>query len=182
MPGADLKIKWPNDLHCGGRKLAGMLTEGKMDADGMKTLVFGIGININSNPMDYPEGLRTQATSLVALHGEELSLNEVSARVLAAIQRAYRCCTTDANHESLAAAWALLDALDGQWVTARIGQNALSGRASGIDNSGPCACARQMAPSTASARGMSPSDRPVSYRPHCNRSTMPKPHPSYPAS
>ena len=27
VPGADLKIKWPNDLHCGGRKLAGMLTE-----------------------------------------------------------------------------------------------------------------------------------------------------------
>ena len=102
----------------------------------MKTLVCGIGININTNPMDYPDGLRSQATSLYAVHGEELSLNEVSARVLAAIQRAYRCCTEVPECESLATAWAPLDALKGRQVTARIGQQALSGLASGIDDDG----------------------------------------------
>lgn len=136
VPSAPLKIKWPNDLHCDGRKFAGMLTEAKMDADGIKALVFGIGINVNSNPMDYPNELRALATSLYALHGKELSLNEVAATVLSAIQKAFQSCLENSDTDSLADAWAPLNALEGQFVTARMGDQELSGIASGIDTSG----------------------------------------------
>ena len=136
VPSAPLKIKWPNDLHCDGRKFAGMLTEAKMDADGIKALVFGIGVNVNSNPMDYPAELRSLATSLYALHGEELSLNEVAATVLSAIQRAFQSCIENADTEPLADAWAPLNALEGQFVTARMGDQEVSGIATGIDDSG----------------------------------------------
>lgn len=136
VPKAPLKIKWPNDLHCGGRKFAGMLTEAKMDADGLKTLVFGIGININSNPMDFPPELRSLATSLYALHGEELPINRITAEVIHAIQRAYEVCLGDAPNPALTEAWAPLDSLQGQWVSAQIGEREVSGIASGIDAQG----------------------------------------------
>lgn len=136
VPNAPLKIKWPNDLHCDGRKFAGMLTEAKMDSDGMKALTFGIGINVNSNPMDYPDELRSLATSLYALAGEELSLNDVAAKVLSAVQQAYDSCIENTDTESLADAWAPLNALEGQFVTARMGEQELSGIATGIDDSG----------------------------------------------
>ncbi len=135
-PNAPLSIKWPNDLHCEGRKFAGMLTEAKMDADGLKTIVFGIGLNLNSNPMDYPETIRKLATSLYAVHGEELPLNQVTAHVLKAITSAYNTCLQNSNTDRLADAWAPLDSLNGKPVTAVMNGQEISGIASGIDESG----------------------------------------------
>ncbi len=55
-------IKWPNDLHLGGRKLAGLLAETVSAPDGM-TLVLGIGLNVNSR--EFPPALDGLATSLL---------------------------------------------------------------------------------------------------------------------
>lgn len=40
-----VRLKWPNDLLLDGRKLAGVLCELAVDADGQATLVVGVGIN-----------------------------------------------------------------------------------------------------------------------------------------
>jgi BirA family biotin operon repressor/biotin-[acetyl-CoA-carboxylase] ligase len=40
-----VRLKWPNDLLLDGRKLAGVLCELAVDADGHATLVVGVGIN-----------------------------------------------------------------------------------------------------------------------------------------
>jgi BirA family biotin operon repressor/biotin-[acetyl-CoA-carboxylase] ligase len=133
---APLKIKWPNDLHCDGRKFAGMLTEAKMDADTMRSIVFGIGININSNPTSYPDEIRKIATSLYAVEGEELSLSRVAASVLQAIVSAYNACIQNQTTESLPEAWAPLSSLSGKPVTALCGEKTIQGIASGIDDSG----------------------------------------------
>ncbi len=54
------KIKWPNDLFIGPRKLAGILTELRAEVDQVKFVVVGIGININATPSQ----LLDTATSL----------------------------------------------------------------------------------------------------------------------
>ena len=136
VPQAPLKIKWPNDLHCLGRKFAGMLTEAKMDADGLNTIIFGIGLNINSNPMDYPENIRHLATSLYAVHGEELPMNEIATHTIKAIHDAYETCIRKRDVQDLATAWKSLDFLAGQAVVVRTGGKELSGIAKGIDKSG----------------------------------------------
>lgn len=137
VPHAPLKIKWPNDLHCEGRKFAGMLTEAKIDADGIRSIVFGLGLNINGNPNDFSPDIRALATSLHAIHGEPLPLNEVTAAVIRAIEEAYGTCiqTSDAG-QSLVQAWAPLDALTGQEVTAILKGAEITGVAAGIDASG----------------------------------------------
>jgi BirA family biotin operon repressor/biotin-[acetyl-CoA-carboxylase] ligase len=136
VPKAPLKIKWPNDLHCDGRKFAGMLTEAKMDADSLRSIVFGIGLNVNSNPSKFPQELRKTATSLYAVGGQELLLNQVAAKVVAAIQSAYNTCILGNGSENIVEAWTPLSSLNGQVVTAIMNNQEITGVASGIDESG----------------------------------------------
>jgi len=53
-------LKWPNDLLCRGRKLAGILAERVQGAP----LVLGIGVNLEQREADFPPALRSRATSL----------------------------------------------------------------------------------------------------------------------
>ncbi len=138
LPDNRLQIKWPNDLHCEGHKFAGMLTEAKLDADGLKALFFGLGLNVNSKPRAFPRPLRQSATSLQAISGEALPLNTVAALVLKAIHTAYEICIADSetSPESLEEAWAPLDCMRDREVTAEQNGKALNGIARGIDSSG----------------------------------------------
>ncbi len=60
---ADLtcKVKWPNDIHVEGRKLAGVLIEARPQ-DGWA--VIGIGLNISIEEEEFPPELRAKAVSL----------------------------------------------------------------------------------------------------------------------
>lgn len=138
VPQAPLQVKWPNDLYCNGRKFAGMLAEARMDAEGLNTLLFGFGLNVNSNPGDYPEELRQTATSLLASSGKELPLNQVAVLCVEAIRKAYETCIqdTDAAAKALLKAWAPLDSLAGQTVRASGNESPLEGIARGIDATG----------------------------------------------
>ena len=136
IPNASLRIKWPNDLYCDGRKFAGMLTEAKMDADTLRSIIFGVGINVNSNPNSFPKELRSNATSLYAIHGEKIHLNQLTAKVLQATHRAYETCTSSNPPESLLEAWAPLNALAGKLVTVFQNGQETSGVVSGIDSTG----------------------------------------------
>lgn len=136
VPKTPLKIKWPNDLHCNGRKFAGMLTEAKVDADSLRSVIFGIGLNVNSNPARYPKEIKKVATSLYAVGGEEQRLNQVAAKVITAIQTAYGNCILGSGSENLVDAWAPLNSLSGQSVTAIMNNKEITGIACGIDESG----------------------------------------------
>ena len=136
VPKTPLKIKWPNDLHCNGRKFAGMLTEAKVDADSLRSIIFGVGLNVNSNPAKYPKEIQKSATSLYAVGGEELKLNQVAAKVITAAQAAYDTCIVGSGSENLVDAWAPLNALSEQPVTAIINNKEITGIACGIDESG----------------------------------------------
>ncbi len=60
VPGA--RLKWPNDVLLGGRKVAGVLAHGTTDASGGQ-LVVGIGANVGQTA--FPDDLADRATSLV---------------------------------------------------------------------------------------------------------------------
>jgi len=64
----DLGIKWPNDVQVGGRKIAGILVEGRQG--GAETVtVIGIGVNC----AHHPEPDNYEATDLGELLGEPVS-------------------------------------------------------------------------------------------------------------
>lgn len=59
--GFDPKLKWPNDVHIDGRKVAGVLAEGR-PAEGWA--VAGIGINVAVRLDELPDDLKDTAASL----------------------------------------------------------------------------------------------------------------------
>ncbi len=58
-PGLAIRIKWPNDLMAGARKLGGVLCE-----RAGKAVVAGIGLNLGHRPADLPEAIFARATSV----------------------------------------------------------------------------------------------------------------------
>lgn len=57
-------IKWPNDLLIDGKKISGILSESIAEDEKPLYVVVGVGISANLREEDYPEELRTVATSL----------------------------------------------------------------------------------------------------------------------
>lgn len=47
---ADIRIKWPNDLLCGGKKIAGILLETVFSGNYPSKLALGIGLNVLNAP------------------------------------------------------------------------------------------------------------------------------------
>jgi BirA family biotin operon repressor/biotin-[acetyl-CoA-carboxylase] ligase len=64
-------VKWVNDLLLGGKKICGILTELAVEAETgrVEHLIVGAGVNVNQSPGDFPEELRTIATSIRAFSG-----------------------------------------------------------------------------------------------------------------
>lgn len=62
VSGVEVGVKWPNDLYIGGRKLAGILTEGVIVGTQLEAMVVGVGVNVNVT--DVPQELEGIMTSL----------------------------------------------------------------------------------------------------------------------
>jgi BirA family transcriptional regulator, biotin operon repressor / biotin---[acetyl-CoA-carboxylase] ligase len=75
-------IKWPNDLYLSGRKVAGVLVEGRIATDGSYVAVAGIGINVNQTIDDFPEELRDTAGSLAMATGKRISRAKLAIALL----------------------------------------------------------------------------------------------------
>lgn len=57
--GIDARIKWPNDLVCGGKKICGILLEAAMEAERVDWVVIGVGLNVR--PEAVPPDLTDRA-------------------------------------------------------------------------------------------------------------------------
>jgi BirA family biotin operon repressor/biotin-[acetyl-CoA-carboxylase] ligase len=66
------RIKWPNDVYLGGRKVCGILTETRGKQDKIAFAVLGIGINLNQEPGDFSKDLRSLATSYYRHTGKKI--------------------------------------------------------------------------------------------------------------
>jgi BirA family biotin operon repressor/biotin-[acetyl-CoA-carboxylase] ligase len=118
---ADARIKWPNDVWLGRRKLAGILVEGRVQES---WAVLGIGLNVSTEA--FPDELAEIATSL-RLSGFDLEREPLLAELLRTLER--RLATPEAE---LLAAWAERDALRGE----RVRWDGGEGTAAGIDRGG----------------------------------------------
>lgn len=58
-------VKWPNDILSGHRKLGGILCESSGVGTDHAAVIVGIGLNVNIREDEFPEELRTIATSLL---------------------------------------------------------------------------------------------------------------------
>lgn len=85
--GFDPHLKWPNDVHVGERKLAGILAEASTGAGGMTHVVLGFGVNLM--PAAYPAHVKQRATSIEEELGRPLDRGLLLVSCLAALRFRY---------------------------------------------------------------------------------------------
>lgn len=129
-------LKWPNDLHVNGRKAGGMLTEARVDADQIRDLVFGLGLNLNGRAADLPRDLQKTAISLADATGAPLDLNRFAAALIGRVLTAYDQFLEGGYRDKFATLWKRYDVLRGRPVTVTQGTRTVAGTATGIDNEG----------------------------------------------
>lgn len=77
-------LKWPNDVMVDDRKIAGILVERGLVADGF---VVGIGLNVNVTAAEFRQnGLDRPATSLAEAAGHTFDMNEVMTSLAGELQ------------------------------------------------------------------------------------------------
>ncbi|MGI8945046.1 MAG: biotin--[acetyl-CoA-carboxylase] ligase [Thermoleophilaceae bacterium] len=123
---ARCRVKWPNDILIGDRKLAGILVEGRSQAG---WAVVGIGLNVSAAEEDFPPELRGGATSLAIESPAEGRPGRTAA--LSALTRALTVRLAQ-EPEAVLGEWRRRDALRGSRIAWRDGE----GTATGIDGEG----------------------------------------------
>ena len=121
VAGPAARIKWPNDVLVDGRKVAGILAEGRPDE---RWAILGIGLNVALRVEDLPAELHATAGTLGLAPAD---LEPTLERLLAALEE-----TLTLDDTALLAAYRNRDALRGREVAWAGG----SGRAAGIDGAG----------------------------------------------
>lgn len=85
----DVRIKWPNDIVAGGKKLCGILTEMTAEAEEIKSVVVGIGINANMENQDFGSEVAAIATSVKLEKGIAVSRKVLAAHVMNEFEKLY---------------------------------------------------------------------------------------------
>jgi BirA family transcriptional regulator, biotin operon repressor / biotin---[acetyl-CoA-carboxylase] ligase len=127
--GLEAELKWPNDVHCGGRKLAGILAE-----RGADHVVLGFGINVLRAV--YPADVEARATSIEIELGRPVDRAIVLAECLAALAARYR--DLDAGRDAIVmTAWRARGAsMIGRRVQWDAAGTVSQGRAERVDDDG----------------------------------------------
>jgi BirA family biotin operon repressor/biotin-[acetyl-CoA-carboxylase] ligase len=127
---AALALKWPNDVLCGGAKLAGILIEGERAADALAVAI-GIGVNCQSHPAQtaYP------ATDLKAA-GAAAAAEDVFAALSAAMLRRLQQWRRGAGFGYIRADWIARAAGIGGDMRAKLPDREIFGRGEGLDERG----------------------------------------------
>ncbi len=97
-PGVRLKVKWPNDIFVGDRKLGGILCERARNA-----VLIGIGLNLNHSAAELPVDVAPPATSLLLESGgRPVARGSVLARLAEALAAVWTGPAADIAAEDLA--------------------------------------------------------------------------------
>lgn len=129
-------IKWPNDILFDGRKAGGMLTEARVDADQIRDLVFGLGLNVNSAKDEWPAELARRAISLSEVTGSDLDINRLAAALIGRVLLAWQRFGDGEHNGTFADLWHRYDLLRGKPVTLHEGGRRHHGVVTGLDDEG----------------------------------------------
>jgi BirA family biotin operon repressor/biotin-[acetyl-CoA-carboxylase] ligase len=132
----DARLKWPNDLVVGDRKLGGVLVEASAGSEGLDTVVVGVGINLALDASAAPPPLRGAVTSVRQETRRDPGVAAAAAAVLDRLSVWYDALARDGPAPVLTAWRARSVPWWGRAVEARCGDAVLRGLARGLDGRG----------------------------------------------
>ncbi len=97
-------IKWPNDIYIGGKKVCGILTQMKSESDAIDFIITGIGVNVNSQPDDFPKELIAAATTLRHECGAKISKRSLFEKIILNLEKMYIILTKE-GFEKIRGEW-----------------------------------------------------------------------------
>lgn len=131
----ETKIKWPNDILVGGKKVAGILTELNAELDRIKYVILGIGVNLNLTTADFPPELRPVATSLELECGKTVNRADLAVAILSQLDHDYQRIIAG-QFIAVADEWETHCATIGRNVIIQTGQRQIRGRAESLGEDG----------------------------------------------
>ena len=89
-----VKIKWPNDIYVGNRKVGGILIQNQIQGSFMDHTIVGIGLNINEEK--FPEDI-PNPVSIYQLDENKLDLEDCLHKLLEALDSRYQQISSGAD-------------------------------------------------------------------------------------
>lgn len=124
----EVRVKWPNDLLAGEKKIAGMLSEMEAEGDLVSFISIGIGLNVNNDPpLDVD-----RAGSLHQLTGRSHSRIEILSRFLDGFEERMSSGTLD----TIVDEWKQMTATIGKNVIIESTRGTTRGKAVDVDENG----------------------------------------------
>jgi len=130
-----IKLKWPNDVLIDGKKVCGILSQMKTTARKVNFIVLGVGINVNINYSQFPKEICNLATSLAIETGREISRQELIISLYENLAKWYNKLLKD-GFCRIKEKWLSISPMIGQTVQVMFQEEAVSGKAIGLDEDG----------------------------------------------
>lgn len=135
VTGLTAGLKWPNDILIEGRKICGILLEAATEDNQVRYCIAGIGIDVNMSEQDYPEELRSIATSLKMEAGSSVSRSRLIGEVMNELEKRYIQYEQE-GFSPILKEWEALSASIGKQVRSVSLHDVIEGTAIGLDESG----------------------------------------------
>lgn len=79
-----INIKWPNDMYCQGKKVAGILIENYIKQEKIEWCILGVGLNVNQTDFNEPN-----AVSLANICDQQFDREEIINMLLQRLEKRY---------------------------------------------------------------------------------------------
>jgi len=133
-PDVKFWLKWPNDIFCRERKIAGVLCESASTSkQKIAGIVAGIGINVNM-PTELINQIDQPATSLMHETSDEFNLKKVIKKLAKSLNKYYNIYSI--SPEVLFTCWKDENLLLGQTIEVNTGNKEIKGKIVDFGNSG----------------------------------------------
>ena len=127
--GLDARLKWPNDVLVGGRKLCGILCESVGDADSPRA-VLGFGLNVDLRPEQLPVPTATSTR----IEGSDVGATTILAAVLRSLEAWFTAW--DDGEDVIDAYRSRCDTIGREVLVRVAGGDTVTGVAVGVDAGG----------------------------------------------
>lgn len=132
----EAKIKWPNDIILGNKKVCGILTELSGEIESLNYIILGIGINVNQAEEDFPDELKDKATSIRQYLGKEISRKALLYGILDNLDKLYKAFSYEKSLEDIMDICRTHSATIGKDVQVLKNHQMIEGRAMDITSQG----------------------------------------------
>ncbi len=133
-PSPDIKIKWPNDILWGDKKLCGSLIEIIAESNSNAQVIIGIGLNVNTDTKNHPLSDKPWC-SLYEIFHQKYNRNVLIGNLISNLER-YLSKFISKGLDVFIDEWNKFDYLQGKHITVTQSSGAISGIARGIDKTG----------------------------------------------